>query len=271
MSRNQPSPTAPAAQEEEVTPPPQKPHQGADLTQQQKLENALWENAQQQAAQNAILADPDATSSQRDNARNRLASLTTANTSLLNQLGVEIQRQETNKQREEDKAGKPPVPKNGDKQRVAVAHKGVQGTIEKVYTNGVWSDVPGSFQIDASFPNNTATPTRTLFTGADGTAYWVDPANPGQVTRLDGVGGKYGIGQINGETWLLNPDGRPGQKLAEASPEAVTVNNTRVYLDKNTGQEIARVDLLDPAQRARADRLDALAEETARLGVEAAG
>ena len=106
---------------------------------------------------------------------------------------MELQRQETNKDKDEAKKDKPLTPKNGDKQRTAVAHKGVQGTVEKVYNNGVWSDVPGSFQPDPSFPNNTATPTRTLFTGADGTAYWVDPSNPGQVTRLDGIGGKYSL------------------------------------------------------------------------------
>ena len=84
--------TAPASGEA----PPQKPHQGTGLTHQQTLENSIWENEQQQAAQNVIIANADASSSQRENARTRLASLTTAYTSLLSQLGTEIQRQETN-------------------------------------------------------------------------------------------------------------------------------------------------------------------------------
>ena len=250
--------------------PPQKPHQGTDLTHQQSLENSIWANEQQQAAQNKVINDPEASTNQKENARNRLSSLTTAHTSLLNQLGVELQRQETNKDKDEAKKDKPLTPKNGDKQRTAVAHKGVQGTVEKVYNNGVWSDVPGSFQPDPSFPNNTATPTRTLFTGGDGQAYWVDPADPTKVTRVDGVGGKFGITTIAGETWLTNPDGRPTQLLAPAEPASTVVNNTKVYTDRISGEVIARVDLLDPEDRARADRLDALAERTAVLGVEAA-
>jgi hypothetical protein len=264
----QAGPEAPAT---EVPPPPQAPYPADTKDSLERALNEVWRIERERERLRGVINDPATTPGNAQRARDDLLKQDALFSTASSQVQQEENRRRDDAKIKADKeAAEGSKPKNGDTKNVRVEHKGVSGTVTQTYNNGVWSDDPGSFKVDSSIPNNTATATpRQVLTDGQG-KYWTFDPSTGKAEPLGGLAGKGDsvVTLGDGTSWLAGPDGKPRTKLTEAKPTSSTVDNFLVLSDPMTGKVITRVDLLDPTQRERATRLADLAVKTAEQGLE---
>ena len=162
------------------------------------------------------------------------------------------------------------TPKNGDERWTPIETKDaegrtVRGVGKEVYTNGVWKYQPGTAKADTGFGSGPQGPGEMPSVVTDGRGtYWTLNPRTGEAKAISGPqAAAKTITDPDGNVYLQNPDGTPGEKLFDAAPKTITDNGRVIGLDPRTYQKIFEVDTKTPEGRALADRLEVATVEAA--------
>ena len=284
-----PEPAAPAAPTEAPPPAaatpaePAKPPATLDefRAQLQEAKTAL-------AAAEAVSKDENQPPDVRTRAAATATTLRSLTASITTQIAAEENRVRDEaaaaKKAEEDKAEKKRIedkadakvadstPKNGDERWSPIETKDdqgrtVRGVGKEIYTNGVWKYQPGSAKADTGFGSGPQGPGEMPSVVTDGRGtYWTLNPRTGEAKAISGPqAAAKTITDPDGNVYLQNPDGTPGEKLFDAAPKTVTDNGRVIGLDPRTYQKIFEVDLKTPEGRALADRMELATVEGAEL------